>query len=106
MPMNLLSARDRLRIEREERATARLQCRCQSDQKQRSEQTEVRQARLDRRCVHKAAEQPTARQTRLATDHPRTHECRAVEHPEARQAKLEIERLRERNIKLKMLGFA
>ena len=48
--MNLLSVRDRLHLEREERATARLQRRRQREQDQRrSEQTEVRQARLDRR---------------------------------------------------------
>ena len=41
-PMNLLSVRDRLRLEREERAIARLQRRHQRDQEQRSEQTEVR----------------------------------------------------------------
>ena len=53
IPMNLLSAKDRLPLEREERATARLQHQCQREQEQRqSEQTEVRQARLDRRCVH------------------------------------------------------
>ena len=33
VPMNLLSARDRLRLEQEERATARLQCRSQSESK-------------------------------------------------------------------------
>ena len=48
--MNVLSARDRLRFEQEERATARLQRRRQRDQKRRRlVQTEVRQARLDRR---------------------------------------------------------
>ena len=31
-----------------------------------------------------------ARQTRLATDRQRTHEHRAAEQPEARQARLEI----------------
>ena len=36
-----------LRLEREERATARLQHWHQRDQEQRLEQTEVRQARLD-----------------------------------------------------------
>ena len=46
--INLLSTRDRLRLEREERAIARLQCRCQREGR-RSERTEVRQARLDRR---------------------------------------------------------
>ena len=80
--MNLLSARDRLRLEREERAIARLQRRHQRDKKRRSEQTEVRQAGL-------------------ATD---SHERRAAEQPVARQARLE--RLRERNVKLQMLGFA
>ena len=48
-PMNLLSVRDRLRLEREERATARLQRWYQREpERRRSEQTEVRQARLDR----------------------------------------------------------
>ena len=68
--MNLVSARDRLRLEREERATATLQHRRQREQKRRrSEQTEVRQARLDRRhvCDHesRAAEPPAARQATL-----------------------------------------
>ena len=99
-PMNLLSARDRLRLEREERATTRLQRRRQRDQeRRRSEQSEVRQARLNRRRVReherRAAEQPAARQTSLAIDRQRTHERRAAEQPEARQARLE--RLRERN---------
>ena len=53
--------------------------------------------------MRRAAEQPAARQTRLATDRQRTHERTAAEQPEARQARLE--RLRERNVKLKMLGF-
>ena len=48
-----------------------------------STQRYVRQARLDRRCVRRAAEQPAARQTRLATDRQRTHERRAAEQPEA-----------------------
>ena len=65
---------------------------------------EVRQARLDRRRVHRTAEQTAARQTRLARDCQHTHERRAAEQPEARQAKLE--RLCECNVKLKMLGFA
>ena len=65
----------KLRLEREEGATARLQRRRQRDQEQRSEQTKIRQAWLDRRSV-----------------------CRAAEQPEARQARLE--RLRERNVKL------
>ena len=53
-PMNLLSVRDRLRLEWEERVTARLQqCRRQREQEQRrSERTEVRQARLNRQRVH------------------------------------------------------
>ena len=50
MLKNLLSVRDRLRLEQEERATARLQCRRQREQEGR--QSEVRQARLDRRSVH------------------------------------------------------
>ena len=40
---------DRLCLEREERATARHQ---RQQERRRSEQTEVRQASLDRRCVH------------------------------------------------------
>ena len=60
-----LSARDRLCLEREERATARLQHWHQRDQKRRSEQTEVRQARL-------------------ATDRQRTHEQRTAEQPETK----------------------
>ena len=52
-PMNLLSAKDRLPLEREERASARLQHQCQREQEQRqSEQNKVRQARLDRWHVH------------------------------------------------------
>ena len=48
-PMNLLSTKDRLHLEQEERTTARLQHERQNEQEQRqSEQTEVRQARLDR----------------------------------------------------------
>ena len=53
----------------------------------------ARQTRLatDRQRTHecRAAEQPAARQTRLATDRQRTHERRAVEQPKARQARLE-----------------
>ena len=60
-PMDLLNARDRLCLEREERVTARLQHRRQRDQEQRSEQAEVKQAGLDRLHVRRAAEQPTAR---------------------------------------------
>ena len=72
-PMNLLNARDRLCLEREKRVTARLQCRHKRDQEwRRSEQTEVRQAKLDRQHVRRAAEQPAAMQTRLATDHTST----------------------------------
>jgi len=51
--MNVLSARDRLRLEREERATARLHRQCQREQEGRqSERTKVRQARLDRQSIH------------------------------------------------------
>ena len=39
--------------------------------------------------MHRAVEQPAARQTRLATDRQYTYECRAAEQPEARQARLE-----------------
>ena len=54
-PINLLSARDKLCLEREERSTARLQYRRQGEQeRRRSEQTKVRQASLDRRCIHSA----------------------------------------------------
>ena len=52
-PMNLLSARDRLHLEQEERAIARLQHWRQREQEgRRSERTDVRQPRLDRRHVH------------------------------------------------------
>ena len=47
---NLLSVRDRLHLEQEEKATAILQHRRQREQK--GKQSEVRQARLDRRSVH------------------------------------------------------
>ena len=48
-----LSAQDRLRLDGEERATARLHRQCQREQEgRRSERTEVREARLDRRSVH------------------------------------------------------
>ena len=50
--INLLSARDRLRLEREERATARLRRRQTEQEGRRSERTEVREARLNRRSVH------------------------------------------------------
>ena len=66
--------------------------------------TDRGKALLVKRHMCKAAEQPAARQTRLATDRQCTHEHRAAEQPKARQARLE--RLRERNVKLKMLGFA
>ena len=83
------------------KAIARLQRRRQRDQERRSEQAEVRQAALDRLRVRRAAEQPTARHTRLATDCQRTHECRAVEgHRQAR-----LERLCECNVKLNMLQW-
>ena len=69
-------------------------------------ETEVRQARLDRRPMRRAAEQPTARQTRLRAivrllAHPRKQ---SSGQPKARQARLE--RLRELSVKFKMLGFA
>ena len=49
----ILGARDRLHLKQEERASARLQHQCQSEQEgKQSEQTEVREARLDRRSVH------------------------------------------------------
>ena len=84
------------------KAIARLQRRRQRDQERRSEQAEVRQAGLDRLRVRRAAEQPTARYTRLARDRQHTHECRAAEG--YRQARLE--RLRERNnVKLNMLQW-
>ena len=84
---------DRLRLERKEKATARLQRPRQKDQGwRRSEQIKVRQARLDWRRVHRAAEQPVARRTRLATDRQCTHECRAAEQPEAGQARLRLAR--------------
>ena len=60
--------------------------------------------RADRGKAGRAVEQSAARQTRLATDRQHTCERRAVEQSEAKQAR--IERLCERNIKLKMLGFA
>ena len=60
-------------------------------ERRRSEQTEVRQARLDRQrvCDHerRAAEQPAARQARqarLGTDRQRNRQRRAAEQPEAR----------------------
>ena len=66
------NARERWHLEREEKnhSTARLQHRRQREQdRRRSEQTEVRRARLGRWriCGHKrrAAEQPVATQTRL-----------------------------------------
>ena len=50
-PINLLSLRDRLHLEWEKKATARLQHRRQREQERRwSEQIEVRQACLDRQC--------------------------------------------------------
>ena len=45
-----LSAQDRLRLDGEERATARLHRQCQREQEGR--QTKVRGARLDRQSVH------------------------------------------------------
>ena len=79
-PMNLLSARERDCVWRE-----RKRRRQREQERRRTEQTEVRQARLDRQrvCGHerRAAEQPAARQTRLATDRQRIHERRvAADH--------------------------
>ena len=65
------------------------------------DQAEVRQAGLDRLRVRRTTEQSAARQTRVATDHQRTHERRAAEG--YRQTRLE--RLRERNVKLNMLQW-
>ena len=82
-------------LEQEEGTTARLQHRRQRDQEQRSEQTEVRQAWLDRRSVCRAAEQPSARQARLPPAHPRTqrrfekHVCK-VEMPSFLLVKLKF----------------
>ena len=71
-PMDLLNARDRLRLEREERLL--LDCSVGAKETRSEDQAEVRQAGLDRLRVRRAAEQPAARQTRLATDCQRTHE--------------------------------
>ena len=98
-PMDLLNARDRLRLEREERLL--LDCSVGAKETRSEDQAEVRQAGLDRLRVRRAAEQPAARQTRLATDRQRTHERRAAEG--YRQTRLE--RLRERNVKLNMLQW-
>ena len=98
-PMDLLNARDRLRLEREEKLL--LDCSVGAKETRSEDQAEVRQAGLDRLCVRRAAEQPAARQTRLATDRQRTHERRAAEG--YRQTRLE--RLRERNVKLNMLQW-
>ena len=97
---DLLSARERLRLEREERAAARLQRRCQRNrERRRSEQAEVRQARLDRQCVRdherRTAEQPEARLPWLERRRERDHERRAAERPEARQSRLERRRERD-----------
>ena len=52
MPMNLLNVSEKLRLEQEERATARLQhCRQRDQEGRQSEWTEVRQARPDRQRV-------------------------------------------------------
>ena len=76
-PMDLLNARDRLRLEREERLL--LDCSVGAKETRSEDQAEVRQAGLDRLRVRRAAEQPVARQIRVATDCQRTHECRAAE---------------------------
>ena len=69
-------------------------------ERRRSEQTEVRQARLDRQrvCDHerRAAEQPVARQARLDRRHLCDHERKAAEQPKARQARLATDRQRNR----------
>ena len=98
-PMDLLNARDRLRLEREERLL--LDCSVGAKETRSEDQAEVRQAGLDRLRVRRAAEQPAARQTRLATDRQRTHERRAAEG--YRQTRLG--RLRERKVKLNMLQW-
>ena len=98
-PMDLLNARDRLRLEREERLL--LDCSVGVKETRSEDQAEVRQAGLDRLHVCRAAEQPAARQTRLATDRQCTHKRRAAEG--YRQTRLE--RLRERNVKLNMLQW-
>ena len=98
-PMDLLNPRDRLRLEREERLL--LDCSVGAKETRSEDQAEVRQAGLDRLRLRRAAEQPAARQTRLATDRQRTHECTAAEG--YRQTRLE--RLRECNIKLNMLQW-
>ena len=96
-PMDLLNARDRLRLEREERLL--LDCSVGAKETRSEDQAEVRQAGLDRLRVRRAAEQPAGRQTRLATDRQRTHERRAAEG--YRQTRLE--RLWDPNVKLNML---
>ena len=83
-PRDLLSGRERLRLEREERATARLQCRCQRDrERRRSEQAEVSQARLERRRERdherREAERSEARQSRLERPRECDHERREAE---------------------------
>ena len=84
--MILRSATDRLRLEREERATARLQRQRQRQQEwRRSEQTEVRQARR-RACnhEHRAVERLEARQARLDRRRFCDHKHTAAEQPKAR----------------------
>ena len=98
-PIDLLNARDRLRLEREKRLL--LDCSVSTKETRNEDQAEVRQDGLDRLRVRRAAEQPVTRQTRLATDRQRTHEHRAAEG--YRQTRLE--RLRERNVKLNMLQW-
>ena len=92
-PMDLLNARDRLRLEREERLL--LDCSVGTKETRSEDQSRP----IDRLCLCRAVEQAPARQTRLATDCQRTHERRAAEG--YRQARLE--RLCEHNVKLNML---
>ena len=98
-PMDLLNARDRLRLGQEERIyIARLQHRRKRDQERRPEQAEVRKAGLDSYTC--AEQQNSPRLSRPgsystpATDCQCTHEHRAAEG--YRQTRLE--RLRERNV--------
>ena len=98
--MDLLNARDRLRLEREERLL--LDCSVGAKETRSEDQAEVRQAGLDRLRVRRAAEQPAARQTRLATDRQlQTASYRPPAHsPHERRAAegYRQTRLRERNL--------
>ena len=71
------SARDRLRLDRDERATARLQRRRQREQERRQlEQTDVRQARLGQMTGMGAPEQHAGRQARLDAKSVWLTECK------------------------------